>query len=194
MNQPIKSGFCFGTAGIFLIAFSTASIFGFLVLDVRDAAFGAPLAAAVLFVAAVDIDRFEIPDLANLAILALGLAWTMEISDFDISILVETLVRIGLAAGFLFAVRAAYRLVRHSEGLGLGDVKLAGAGASWLAWPNIILALLLAAGAAIIVVAVRSLLKGEKMQATMAIPFGAFLAPAIWVAWFAQVTLATTLL
>ena len=86
----------------------------------------------------------------------------------------------------LFATRASYRLIRDSEGLGLGYVKLAGAGASWLSWPNLSLALLVAVGAAIIVVVVRSLIANRKVQANTAIPFGAFLAPAIWIVWFAQ--------
>jgi leader peptidase (prepilin peptidase) / N-methyltransferase len=173
--------------GIFSIAFAAASIAGFLLLDLRDAVFGALLAALVLFVAAVDLDRFEIPDLGSLAILVIGLAWTMDVSGYDVHVLIEALLRAGVSSGLLLAVRAVYRLLRNSEGLGLGDVKLAGAGAVWLSWSNSTLALLVAAGAAIMLVVIESLHRGEKIQTTTVIPFGAFLAPAIWVAWFAEV-------
>src|SRR5215467_12720837 len=104
---------------IFLITFFLASITGFFVLETRDAAFGAALAALVLFVAAVDIDRFEIPDLGNLAILLLGLAWTINEYGSDIRVFGQTLLRIVLAAGFLFAIRGVYRVIRRAEGLGL---------------------------------------------------------------------------
>jgi leader peptidase (prepilin peptidase) / N-methyltransferase len=186
VKNPVNSCISSSAIGIFLIALA-ASIAGFLALDLRDAVFGALLAGVVLFVAAVDVDRFEIPDLANLAIFLLGVAWTMDVSGYDVDVLFDALLRTGVAGGFLFAVRGVYRLLRHSEGLGLGDVKLAGAGAIWLSWSSITLALLVAAGAAIMLVVVESLLRGEKMRATTVIPFGAFLAPAIWVTWFAQV-------
>jgi leader peptidase (prepilin peptidase)/N-methyltransferase len=137
-------------------------------------------------VAAADVDRFEIPDVGCFAILTLGLLWTVKDSGLDSQVLLETFTRIGFAAGLLFVMRATYRLIRNSEGLGLGDVKLIGAGASWLSWPNLSLALLVAVGAAIMVVVVRRLLVYEKVQANTPIPFGAFLAPAIWIVWFAQ--------
>ena len=187
MKQLVKDYFRPSLNWAFFVALAFASITGFFVLDVRDATFGAGLAGLVLFVAAIDIDRFEIPDLGNLGILVLGLAWTFIGSGLDAYVLGQTVFRIALAAGFLFAIRAAYRLVRHVEGLGLGDVKLAGAAASWLLWPNLVLALLIAAGVGLMLVVMRSMLKGEKLEAATAVPFGAFLAPAIWVAWFTQV-------
>ena len=101
---------------------------------------------------------------------------------------------LGLSAGLLLAVRIVYRMLRHFEGLGLGDVKLAGAGATWLSWSNITLTLLVAAIAAIMLVIVGSLIRRDKMLAPTVIPFGAFFAPAIWVGWFAQVGLSTWLI
>jgi len=186
MKNLAKIFFSPRTAVILLGSLVAASIAGFLMLDLSDAVFGTLLAAIVLFVAAVDVERFEIPELANLAIFVLGLAWTMNAFGFDAYNLFQTVLRAAVVGGFLLAVRIGYRLLRHSEGLGLGDVKLAGAGATWLFLSNITLALLVAAGAAIMLVVVKSLLKREKVEATTAIPFGAFLAPAIWAAWFAQ--------
>ena len=171
---------------LLVVAFAIASLTGAFVLDGIDATFGALLAAVALWVAMVDLDRFEIPDVANLAILGLGVAWSLQSAGIDREAIAEMVARSLLAAGLLFAVREVYRMLRHREGLGLGDVKLAGAGASWLSWSHIILALLVAAVAAIILVFVRGMLTGERVRAGVAIPFGAFLAPAIWVAWVAQ--------
>jgi leader peptidase (prepilin peptidase)/N-methyltransferase len=171
---------------LLVAAFGAASLAGALILSGIDAIFGSLLAAVALWVAVVDLDRFEIPDAANLAILGLGVAWSLQSAGVDHEVVVEIALRSLLAAGLLFAVREVYRILRHREGLGLGDVKLAGAGASWLSWSHIVLALLIAAVAAILLVLARGKLTGERIQVGAAIPFGAFLAPAIWGAWVAQ--------
>jgi leader peptidase (prepilin peptidase)/N-methyltransferase len=169
------------------IALAGAYVAGVLFLEPVDAAFGTLLAAAALFIAAVDLHRFEIPDISSFAIFVLGLAWT-QASGLDAEAITEALVRSVVVAGLLFAVRAGYRAVRNLEGLGLGDVKLAGAGAAWLSWPYIMVALLIAVSAAITVMVGRSIVAREQIKAHAAIPFGTFLAPAIWIAWFAQVS------
>jgi leader peptidase (prepilin peptidase) / N-methyltransferase len=166
--------------------FAPACLIGRLILNDTDAIFSALLAAAALWVAVVDLDRFEIPDLAIIAIFALGVVWSLQSFGIDRDVISEMTMRSLLAAGLLFAVRELYRKLRRIEGLGLGDVKLAGAGALWLSWPHIVFALLIAAVAAIMLVLVRAMLTGERVQTRIAIPFGAFLAPAIWVAWIVQ--------
>lgn len=170
----------------FLIALGSACGAGFLFLDIRDAVFGTFLAAAVLFVAAADLDRFEIPDTGSFAILICGFGWILETWGFDGEALEQAVVRCCVAAGLLLAVRTLYRSVRGFDGLGLGDVKLAGAGASWLSWSHIVVALLLAVSAAIGVAIARSIYTRKRIEANTVVPFGAFLAPAIWIAWFGQ--------
>ena len=83
------------------------------------------------------------------------------------------------------AVKWSYARLRRLEGLGWGDVKLAAAGAIWLDWPQLPIALLIAAAAGILVVAGRAMLDGGRLKTSIAIPFGAFLAPSIWLVWFA---------
>jgi prepilin signal peptidase PulO-like enzyme (type II secretory pathway) len=98
-----------------LVALVLASFASVLFLDFADAVFSILLAAAALFVAAVDIDRFEIPDIASLAIFALGLALT-QVSGIDIAALAQCVLRSVLVAALLSIFRAAYRWVRGLEG------------------------------------------------------------------------------
>jgi leader peptidase (prepilin peptidase) / N-methyltransferase len=170
-----------------LVALALASVASVVFLDLADAVFGILLAAAALFVAVVDIDRFEIPDIANFAIFALGVAQT-QVLGIDITALTQCVARSVLVAACLFVLRAAYRCVRGIEGLGLGDVKLAGAGAAWLSVPYLAVAILIAVGAAVAAIVGRGIVTGERIKAHSAVPFGTFLAPAIWMAWFAQVS------
>jgi leader peptidase (prepilin peptidase) / N-methyltransferase len=171
---------------ILAAAFAGACWIGWLVLRDFDAVFSALLAGTVLWVAAVDVSRFEIPDTANIAILVLGVIWSALSMGIDSEVIGELAARILLAAGLLFAVREVYRMVRHVHGLGLGDVKLAGAGAAWLSWPHFVLAVLVAALAGVLLVLIRAVRSGERIQASAAIPFGALLAPAIWASWVVQ--------
>jgi leader peptidase (prepilin peptidase) / N-methyltransferase len=92
-------------------------------------------------------------------------------------------------AGCFFALRALYAWLRGREGIGLGDVKLAGAGGVWLAWSTIPVAIEIAALAALAVYVLRQLAGGDVMTATARMPFGLFLAPAIWLGWLLEATL-----
>jgi leader peptidase (prepilin peptidase)/N-methyltransferase len=167
--------------------FSAAALAGFIVLDVVDAAFCMVLAALIIWVTATDLERFEIPDLACAAILIGGILWTVQTWGINEFVLLDTIARVAIASGFLYVLRAAYRIFRNVDGLGLGDVKLLGAGAAWISWPYMVFVLLIASVSALVLVAARSLLRGEALKGDIVVPFGAFLAPAIWIAWFVQV-------
>lgn len=168
------------------MAFLAAAAVVFVSLDIVDAAFGIILAALALYVAAVDLERFEIPDVVNIAIFVFGLIWTVTIFGTHVDVLLAAAVRAVAAAGLLLAVRAVYGIIRGVEGLGLGDVKLAGAAAAWLYWSYLLTALTIAVIAALLLVFGRSLIARERLQAHLAIPLGTFFAPAIWLAWYAQ--------
>jgi leader peptidase (prepilin peptidase)/N-methyltransferase len=70
--------------------------------------------------------------------------------------------------------------------LGLGDIKLSAAVGAWLPVETIPWCFGLAAGGALIAV-MFARLRGESIDATMKIPFGAFLCPALWLAFYASV-------
>src|SRR5262249_4774406 len=134
-------------SGRFWAPLSAAVCAGFLLQSPLDAIFSASLAAVALIVAIADLDRFEIPDVASCLMFVLGLGWVLSSSDADYWAILDAALRSGVAAGVLYSVRAAYHRIRGFEGLGLGDVKLAAAGAPWLSWAFLPLALLIAVSA-----------------------------------------------
>jgi prepilin signal peptidase PulO-like enzyme (type II secretory pathway) len=166
-----------------LIALLLAAVASFGVLATVDALFAAALAGLMLWLAQSDLDRLELPDLGNLSVAALGSAWVAAQADPSLSLL-HAALRLLAAAACLSAVKWTYARLRGFEGLGWGDVKLGAAGAVWLDWPQMPIALLIAAAGGILVVAARGTLTSTPVRASSAIPFGAFLAPSIWLVWF----------
>jgi len=150
-------------------------------------ALGAGLAAAMTAIAAIDARHFIIPDKLVLAGLALGLA-DASIADPEHAVtgLASAAARGFALALVFFAFRAAYRRIRGREGLGLGDVKLAAVAGTWLGWTAAGLAVDIAALAALAAVIIDAR-RGQHITSATRIPFGLFLAPAIWIAWLAGI-------
>jgi leader peptidase (prepilin peptidase) / N-methyltransferase len=150
---------------------------------------GAGLACLMVAIAAVDARRFIIPDEFSAAALALGLAEAeaaIRQPDAIGAALAGATLRAGVTAGLFFGLWAAYRRLRGRDGIGLGDVKLAGVAGAWLDWPSIPVAVEIAALAALAVCLVRWLGFGRTISETTRLPFGLFLAPAIWIAWLGE--------
>jgi leader peptidase (prepilin peptidase)/N-methyltransferase len=158
------------------------AVLSFGLLPLPAAAFAAVLAALALYVAAVDLDRLIIPDLANAAIFVLGLALvlTEAFPGGHLAALQDALLRSAIAGGLLYLMRFAYARLTGVFGLGLGDVKLAAAGAPFLPWQTLPMALALSAIAGVLVVVTRAIVRREMLDRRVELPFGAFLAPAIW--------------
>jgi leader peptidase (prepilin peptidase)/N-methyltransferase len=91
----------------------------------------------------------------------------------------EALARAGCIAVVLALFRSGYAWIRRSEGLGLGDVKLAAAIGAWLPVEAIPLCFGLATSSALLLVMVARF-NGQSVTRTTRIPFGAFLCPALW--------------
>jgi leader peptidase (prepilin peptidase) / N-methyltransferase len=144
---------------------------------------GAGLALVMIAIAVIDARRFVIPDELVLAGLLLGLiAAAVEQSESLAAALLHAVVRAGALALATLAFRTAYRLIRGREGIGLGDVKLAGVAGAWLGWLAIAVAVDIAALSALAVVLIRAA-GGQRVTRKTAVPFGLFFAPAIWIAW-----------
>ena len=87
-----------------------------------------------------------------------------------------------VCGGVFFLLRELFFRLRGVEGLGFGDVKLAATGGVWLGWELFPVAVSVAAIGAIVWIAVAAAVS-RSWPRERKIPFAAFLAPAIWIAW-----------
>jgi leader peptidase (prepilin peptidase)/N-methyltransferase len=174
-------------AGVALFIGVVASVV--LVPDSRGA-WGAGLAVVMVAIAAVDARRFIIPDELTAAALALGLAYAaVEDSEIWVQAVAWSVLRGVVPVLAFLAVRAGYRRWRDREGIGLGDVKLAGVAGVWLDWQTIPIAIEIAAVGALGAYLIMHLYFHRTVKPTTRLPFGLFLAPAIWIAWILDTTL-----
>jgi leader peptidase (prepilin peptidase)/N-methyltransferase len=151
---------------------------------------GAGLAALMFAIAAVDARRFIIPDELTVAALVLGF-WHATIEDIDPlgQVLALAALRGAVLALAFLGLRALYRRLRGRHGIGLGDVKLAGVAGVWLDWSIVPIAIEIAALATLGTYLVRHLWLRRAVRPTTRLPFGLFLAPAIWIGWLFEATL-----
>jgi leader peptidase (prepilin peptidase) / N-methyltransferase len=155
-----------------------------------DGLLGAFLAALMLAVAIADADRYIIPN--ELTGVAIALALLRAGSVGPDAGWEGVLWAVGRAAAVtlpLLALMEGYRRFRGRDGLGLGDVKLAAVLGAWLGWATIFAALEAATLAAIAAYLVHAFVYRRPLRGTAFLPFGSFLAPAIWLGWLAEALL-----
>jgi prepilin signal peptidase PulO-like enzyme (type II secretory pathway) len=160
------------------------SLTSFALLPIAPAIFTAILAPLIVFIAVYDLKYLIIPDWAVLVMFVLGLIFST--TQFEATSATQAAVdgvfRMAIAVLTLAIVRQCYELRSGTEGLGFGDIKLAGAGALFLHWgllPFVLASATLGCGLAI---GCRIILSAEPFTRQTEIPFGAFLGPAIWFA------------
>jgi leader peptidase (prepilin peptidase)/N-methyltransferase len=145
---------------------------------------GASLALLMGAIAVADFRHFIIPNAATAPALLLGLVHSVFVDPpLVIGPLAFAALRGGILALMFFALREIHGRLRGREGIGLGDVKLAGVAGVWLDWPTIPLAIEAAALAGLAVYLAIKITLGQPMRSTNRLPFGLFLAPAIWAGW-----------
>lgn len=169
-------------AGVLLVSFAVApGLEGLL---------GGALGLIMLGVASADARRFVVPDALSGGALVLGLVRSV-ITDPDSGAagLMMALSRAALAAGLLLLVRVAYRRLRGRDGLGLGDVKLAGAAGAWLSLPMLPITMEFAAITALAGYIIRQRRRMRVLRGEARVPFGAFFALAIWLGWALEAAL-----
>jgi leader peptidase (prepilin peptidase)/N-methyltransferase len=150
-------------------------------------ALGAGLALVMLAIAVVDWRSFIIPDGLNLTAAALAVVHAAALMPEAMPWAVAMAAVRGATLALMFlAIRYGYARIRGRQGLGLGDVKLAFVAGAWLDWLIMPIAIELAAVAALAVYVLRQRVLGHALSRTSRIPFGAFLAPAIWLGWLLQ--------
>lgn len=171
-----------------LAALAAGCVTSFAVAPGAVGVLGAALFALTLAVAIVDWRELIIPDWMNAAIFALGLAQAATWAEDGArgAALTQALAHGMALGGVLLLVKLIYARARGREGLGLGDVKLAGAGGVWLGWSSLPVAIEIAALSALAVFLVAPRLAGRPAQWNERLPFGSFLAPAIWTTWLIQ--------
>ncbi len=158
------------------------AVLSFAYLDVLTGAASTLLAFLMISGAEVDARVFLIPNFVSYGAIVSGLAAAFILNPADPwhSLAYAILRAAGLTI-FLLILRAAYKYVRHKEGLGLGDVKLAAAIGAWLPFEAIPTCFSVASTAALIVILFNRrtyLVENQKL------PFGAFLCPALWLSFF----------
>lgn len=134
---------------------------------------------ALLVLSLVDALVFRLPDALTLPLIAVGLAATAVLPNQDLA---GHAIAALVALALFYAVAAAYRRARGRDGLGLGDVKLAGAAGAWLGWRALPFVVLLACGIGLVWVGIATIRRGRAGLGER-IPFGVALSFAIWVIW-----------
>ena len=154
-------------------------------LSLRTALVGILLGLAMVTIAAIDADQFIIPDWLSLPAIPLGLLASGQLLHPDIDVIVDASHFVGAIAGggSLWLISMLYYRWRHEVGLGFGDVKLAAAAGAWVGIEYFHIVLLLASGIALLSVAVTGVVRRQFPARTLAVPFGTFLAPSIWLVW-----------
>jgi len=127
----------------------------------------------------IDLRRWVLPDVLTLPLIIAGLAAALTFAGGELFDRAA-----GAVVGYLGlrAIAALYRAVRSREGLGGGDAKLLAAGGAWVgvaALPPVILVAALAALTAAAILSIR----GTRLHAHSALPFGPALALGIWLVW-----------
>ncbi|CAA9353835.1 MAG: hypothetical protein AVDCRST_MAG90-2800 [uncultured Microvirga sp.] len=150
----------------------------------------AALVPIVFWIARQDLADFTIPDGAVLALAALGAGFRVADAALADDPLGPAMAMIALdllvSGGLLLSLREIYYRKRGEDGIGFGDVKLGAAGGVLAGTTGFAWALFAAslAGLALMLALRNSGGRSPPDPGSPAkLPFGAVLAPALWVAW-----------
>ena len=148
----------------------------------------ASIVLGVLMLAGADVDArsYLLPNVVTwgATICGVGSAWFLDELNPWLATS-DAILRAMSAAGLLALLRWIYGSIRHREGLGLGDVKLAAAVGAWLPLEVIPLCFGLATSGALVTI-LWGHVRGKHVERTMKIPLGSFLCPALWFAFYAS--------
>jgi leader peptidase (prepilin peptidase) / N-methyltransferase len=162
------------------------AIVGISVLMLPWPAAVASTVLGALMIAGADVDArtLLLPDVVTWGAVGCGFVAAAALNPDDPWLAIAA--AIARAAGTALALtllRWCYARLRMREGLGFGDVKLAAAVGAWLPLETIPLCFGLASGGALIAVWL-ACLRGEAVDESTKVPFGAFLCPALWISFF----------
>jgi leader peptidase (prepilin peptidase) / N-methyltransferase len=164
-----------------------AVVTSLLIAPGADGLLGACLAMLMLAIACNDARHYLIPN--ELTAAAFGLAFlhaAVITPNAGASPLFWMVFRASAVALPLLLLMVFYRHWRGREGLGLGDVKLAAVAGAWLELPTAAAVIELAALSAIAAYVAGTVMRRRPLRATAFLPFGLFMAPAIWIGWLSE--------
>lgn len=133
----------------------------------------------LLVLATVDVLAFRLPDILTLPLGVAGLAVALWLPDHD---LVGHAMGAAIGGLLFYAVAAAYQRVRHQDGLGFGDVKLATAAGAWVGWQALPYVVLMACAVGLVWAGVAAIRRG-RTAIQERIPFGVALCAGLWIVW-----------
>jgi leader peptidase (prepilin peptidase)/N-methyltransferase len=139
--------------------------------------------------AALDAENLWLPNFITIPGIALGFILTAILAPLDDSwwldrgtwesAAVVDLLAIFIAAALILIIRWLYKLIRHRDGLGLGDAKLMALLAAWLGLPGALLAfaigVVLGAAIALVLLINPAARTNPQSWATSKLPLGTFL-------------------
>lgn len=137
------------------------------------------LAWVLLVLATVDVFAFRLPDVLTLPLIAAGLTVAWWLPDQD---LIGHATAAAIGALLFYAVAATYQRVRHQDGLGLGDVKLAAAAGAWIGWQQLPYVVLIACAVGLVWAGIAAIRRGPAALHDR-IPFGVALCAGLWIVW-----------
>jgi leader peptidase (prepilin peptidase) / N-methyltransferase len=142
----------------------------------------------VLMIAGAEVDArtYLLPDAVTIGATVAGIIAAPLLDPTDPLLAgVSAAARALGCAAMLALLRTSYARIRQREGLGFGDVKLAGAVGAWLPLDVIPLCFALATSAALVSLMIAHW-RGHAIERATRLPFGAFLCPSLWVMFYAS--------
>ena len=128
----------------------------------------------------IDVRHWLLPDILTLPLIVVGLATAWLFASDE---LIDRIAGAALGYVFLWLTAYAYRRLRGREGLGLGDAKLLAAAGAWVGASGLPDVVAVGAIAALAVAGGLWLFGGVRFSRSSALPFGPFLALAMWLVW-----------
>lgn len=178
-----------GRAALTGVAVFTALVLsaGVILLPPVAALATAVLACLMALITLIDFRHYIIPNVLSYPAVPIGLLANVAVffADDWRAGLADSVLGAVLAGGSFYLLRAVWFRLRGTEGLGLGDVKLAAVAGAWLGpalLPSVCLVSSLTGLAAVGLMA----LTGRRPSLGDHIPFGSFIAPVILLFWIAR--------
>ncbi len=128
---------------------------------------------ALLAITLIDWDYRIIPDEISLSFILIGIAWSLFTPGLT---LLDSVLGAVVGGGGLWLVGAIYKMIRHMDGMGGGDVKLMGMIGAFLGIGLVLPVIVIASFFGSIYGVF--LLKSRGGESKTAVAFGSFLAPA----------------